>query len=319
MFSNIIANIYKKTLYVRHDDDGSVFYFDACDFEGLHKDAFPLKNRRGEKLSGYFYYYDGYKEDSLVIFEHGMGIGHRAYMREIERIAKEGYLVYSYDHTGCSESGGEHIGGFAGSLSDLDAVVSALLNEERFKGKKISIIGHSWGGFSTMNIGAMHKELYALVAMSGFSSVERIQKQVFPKLLRPFTGGVYRLEAMNNPEYFDICAVDSLSNTDSKVLIIHSRDDKTVSFEKHFEYLREALSDKPNIRFLAVDGKDHNPNYTADAVEYKNEFFRELIRARKQKRLNTDEEKRFFKASFDFYRMTEQDEAVWCEIFKTLE
>ena len=112
MLCRFIEKLYKKTLYVRHDDDGSVFYFDSSDFEGLKKEPHPLKNRRGEHLSGYFYYYDGYKPDALVIFEHGMGTGHRAYMREIERIAREGYLVYSYDHTGCTESGGEHIGCF---------------------------------------------------------------------------------------------------------------------------------------------------------------------------------------------------------------
>ncbi len=319
MLGKLLSGIYKKTLFSRHDDDGSVFYFSYTDFPGLKREPYSINNQKGERLTGYFYSYDGCKTDSLVVFEHGMGAGHRAYMREIERIAKEGYLVYAYDHTGCTESEGENIRGFSGSLADLDAVMSTLFSDERYSGLKISVIGHSWGGFSTMNIGALYKQLHAIVAMSGFSSVKEMQKQVFPLLLRPFIKTVYKLEEKENPKYYDKKAIESLKNTDAKALIIHSDDDKTVSSEIHFKRLREALSDKENIRFLLVEGKDHNPNYTKAAVEYKNEFFKALKRRYKEKTLNTEEEKRSFNASFDFYRMTEQDEAVWKEIFKTIE
>ncbi len=318
MLGNIISNIYKKTLFSRHDDDGSVFYFSYTDFAGLKREAYSIKNQKGENLSGYFYFYDGYKEDSLVIFEHGMGSSHRSYMREIERIAKDGYLVFAYDHTGCSESEGEHIRGFSGSLADLDAVVSAILSDEKYSHLKISVIGHSWGGFSALNIGAFHKELYAIVAISGFISVKEMQKQVIPFVLRPFTGTVYKLEEKENPKYFDKNALDSLKNTEAKVLIIHSLDDKTVSCKMHFEKMYSELSDKDNIVFLSLERKDHNPTYTEAAVKYKNEFFKKLIKQRKNKALNTEEEKRSFNASFDFYRMTEQDEAVWAEIFNIL-
>ncbi len=319
MLGNFITKTYKKTLFSRHDDDGSVFYFQTEDFPGLLREPYSVNNQKGERLSGYFYHYEGYRDDALVVFEHGMGTGHRGYMREIERIAKEGYLVFAYDHTGCTESEGEHIRGFSGSLADLDAVISALLSDESYRNKKISVIGHSWGGFSTMNIGALHKELHAIVAMSGFSSVREMQKQVVPLILRPYLKVLYKIEERENPKHFDKNALESLKRTECKVLIIHSADDKTVSARLHFEPLRKALSNKDNIKFLKLDGKDHNPAYSKAAVEYKNKFFKELTRRRKEKTLSTDEEKRSFNAAYDFYRMTEQDEAVWREIFETIE
>ncbi len=318
MLGKLIADIYKKTLFSRHDDDGSCFYLSYTDFSGLKREPYTVVNQKSERLSGFFYYYDDYKSDALVIFEHGMGVGHRAYMREIERIAREGYLVFSYDHTGCTESEGEHIRGFGGSLADLDAVVTTLLEDAKYKNKRISVIGHSWGGFSTMNIGALHKELHALVAISGFISIKDMQKQVIPLILRPFSGSVYRLEEKENPDYFDKNAVESLKETEAKVLIIHSTDDRTVSSKLHFEKLYSELSDKENITFLSVEGKNHNPNYTKSAVKYKDEYFAELTRRRKAKTLSTEEEKRSFNAAYDIYRITEQDETVWTEIFNTI-
>ena len=319
MLPKFIEKMYRSTLFSRHDDDGSSFYFSIEDFPGLLRREYSVKNQNGHTLRGYFYYYEGCREDSLVVFEHGMGVGHRAYMREIVTLCKRGYPVYSYDHTGCTESEGEHIRGFSGSLADLDAVITSLLSLSDLAGKKISVVGHSWGGFSTMNIGVLHKELHSLVAISGFSSVKDIQKQVVPFFLRPFINGLYEIEKKENPSYATVCSACSLSKTDAKVLIIHSDDDKTVSSKKHFETLRKALIGKDNIEFLKVIGKDHNPNYTMDAVSYKNSYMNDLKSAKKSGRLETEDQKKLFNSKYDFVRMTEQDEEIWNKIFETIE
>ena len=123
----------------------------------------------------------------------------------------------------------------------------------------------------------------------------------------------------NNPDYAEHDARISLTKTDAKLLIIHSLDDKTVSAKKHFDLLKKALKDRPNTEFVLVSGKGHNPNYTAEAVKYKNEFFAELIRARKAGELDTDEKKATFVSRFDWDRMTAQDEEVWAIILRHLE
>ena len=318
MLPRFIEKTYKATLFSRHDDDGSCFYFSVSDFPGLCRREFSVKNQNGHLMRGYFYYYDGARDDSLVVFEHGMGVGHRAYMREINTLCSKGYPVYSYDHTGCTESEGENIRGFSGSLADLDAVISALLSVPELKSRKISVVGHSWGGFSTMNIGALHNEIHSLVAISGFSSVSAIQKQVIPFFLRPFVKGLFEIEKKENPAYAEICSACSLEKTNARVLIIHSDDDKTVSCKLHFDPLARLLSEKENITFLKVTGKNHNPNYTTDAVLYKNSYVKELSSKKKKGELKTEEEKRAFNLGFDFIRMTEQDREVWNRIFETI-
>ena len=83
--------------------------------------------------------------------------------------------------------------------------------------------------------------------------------------------------------------------------------------------LKNALSDKANARFLLVNGKMHNPNYTSDAVKYLNTYSMKLKEKAKKGELSTSEAKKGFVNSFDWYKMTEQDKSVWEEIFKTLE
>ena len=316
---NKILEMYKSTLFSRYDPDGTIFYFSSDDFPGLNKEPLCFKNKHGNLLFGAFYYYPEAREDKLVIFEHGMGAGgHRAYMREIEMLARRGVKVFSYDRTGCFESEGEHINGFAGSLSDLDDCLNALVALGYCEGCEISIVGHSWGGFSTMNIPAIHPEVKRIVAMSGFMSVKDMQKEVIPFILAPFRRHLFALEEEANPDYVNYNAKDSLSDSDVRALIIHSVDDRIVSAKNHFFKLRTSLSHKPSIEFLLVNGKNHSPNYTLDAVSYKDTFFKALKKYQKAYPTPTEYEKRKFVDSFDWYRMTEQDTAVWEKIYETL-
>jgi pimeloyl-ACP methyl ester carboxylesterase len=113
-------------------------------------------------------------------------------------------------------------------------------------------------------------------------------------------------------------AADSLAQFKGRALVIHSADDKVVSAKKHFGYLESALADKDNVRFMLVSGKAHNPNYTEDAVKYLALYAKQLTKSLKRGRLATEEQKKEFVASFDWMRMTEQDESVWKEIIDVI-
>ena len=60
----------------------------------------------------------------LIIFVHGMGGGHTAYMTEIHALAQEGYLVLGYDNTGTMLSDGAELGGFPQAFLDLRHAIS---------------------------------------------------------------------------------------------------------------------------------------------------------------------------------------------------
>lgn len=324
MFKGLVEKVYRRAVFSRHDADDAVYYFTAKDFEGLRCEPYSFENQLGERLSGAFYYYDGFRADRLIIFDHGMGMGHYSYMNEIETICRHGFRVFSYDHTGCTNSEGAGIRGLSGSLADLDACICALKKDGVLSGLEYSVVGHSWGGFSAMNVIGIHKDVHSMVAISGFISVKDMQKQSLSGLAAQFRGITYRYEKSINGDYVDSSAIDVLSKTKIPSLIIHSLDDNIVSAHYHFLKLKKAIEglpegEKPPVSFVSMVGKFHNPNYTEDAVRYKNKFIKELTKKKKKKRLETKEQREAFKNSYDWKRMTRQDERVWSVIFEHLD
>ena len=313
LFEKKVVDMVLGQLMTRQDNPHGIFYFEPQDFPGLHAKAHGFKSHKGHDLQGYFYCYEGADPEKLIVFDHGMGNGHRAYMREIETLCRAGFLVYSYDHTGCMASGGAHIGGFAQSLADLDDCIKHLKREPLMAGREISVVGHSWGGFSTMNIGAIHPEVKKIVSMSGFVSVERIVKQSLGPL-KPYAPAIVRAEQLENPRHSRFNGLESLEKTRAKVLLIYSEDDKTVLKKEHYDPLYIKFCDSDRVKFLLLNGKNHNPTYESESVIYKDDFFAQFQKALKKGQLTTPEAQKNFYGQFDWWFMTKQDMEVWNRI-----
>ncbi len=316
LFQKKVEEMYRARLFVRHDDTGRVKYFAPEEFPGLCEEPYFTASRRGDRLAGRFYFYAGYDESRLVVFDHGLGGGHRSYMKEIEMLARAGFRVFAYDHTGCMQSEGEHSYGLSQSLSDLDDVLRALKGDVTIPTDDISVVGHSWGGYATLNITAFHPEVKRIVVLAGFLSVEEMVKQSFPGPLCFYRRRMLEIEREANPAYADRSAIDALGATEARALLIHSRDDKTVSYRRHFCKMQRALAGRASITFLTVDKRGHNPNYTPDAVAYKETLYAGL---KQLPAIMTDDEKTAFRESFDWDRMTAQDEEIWGRIYAHLE
>ena len=316
---NKIQELFRSRVYARADEKPYVFLFSHTDFEGLKKDSYNIESSLGHTLVGGFYYYDNPIKDKLVIFDHGMFGGARSYMREIEELARHGYLVYAYDHTGCMESGGKDNGGFSGSLRDLDEVITKLKELDEVKCRELYVMGHSWGGFSTLNIAKFHPDIKKVVPLAGFISPKVIIRQHVSGPYSLFAGIIYRGEVKSSPKYMKCSAIDTLKNSDTKALIFHSTDDHMVNYKKNFLRLKKALKDSENVTFISVDGADHNPNYTKEAITAKQEFYSKMQQALDSGTLNTMEECEAFKKSFDWYKITEQTQEVWSRIFEFLD
>ena len=317
LFEKQILATYKGMMHTRCDDTETVFYFSAVDFEGLSCEPFSFRASAGHTLQGYVYQYNNPIPNRLVIFDHGFGGGHRAYMKEIELLCRHGYTVLSYDHTGCMESGGESPNGMAQSLCDLNDCITAIKSDLRFSGSGLSVMGHSWGGFSTLNISALHPEISHIVVLSGFVSVEEIVKSFFPGFLKGYRRAILAFERSVNPKFVGYHAVESLKKSNAKALLIYSEDDPLVT-RAHFDQLREGLSDRTNTHFMLCPNKGHNPNYTEDAVKLLGKFGNARAKLLKNKKATAEDKKRFV-ASFDWDAITAQDASVWAAIFEHLD
>ncbi len=318
IFEKKIIEQYKSMAFCRCDDNGTAYYFSANDFEGLNSLPYSFVSSMGNRLQGYFYSYNAPIKDRLIIFDHGMGGGHRSYMREIEMLCKGGYRVFAYDHTGCMESEGENTNGMTQSLHDLDDCICALRDSGELDGVRLSVMGHSWGAFATMNIPKIHSEVSSIVAISGFVSAERLIDTFFEGLLSVYRKPIIKLEREANSKYFDYYAPDSIKTSGAKALLIYSKDDPVCKKTPHYDVLEQAFCESDNVTMLLVDKKGHNPNYTEDAAKYLSEYVAKRTEETKAKRLSTEEERRNFVESFDWKRMTEQDDEIWNKIFEFL-
>ncbi len=319
IFDKLVVAIYKKMLINRLDSDGSIFLFDYTDFDGLKKDPFSFISDTGAKLVGGFYYYDNPKSDKLIVFDHGMGTGHRPYMREIETLCKAGYLVYSYDHEGTANSEGSAIRGLSGSIHDLDMALNAIKETKYYEGREVIVIGHSWGGFSTKIVTAFHPEVKKIVPIAGLSSLEAAMNHMLPNIFKSSRKAIIDFEESLNPGYATHNAADVLKESGAKALICHSTDDPIVTAKDHHSTLIEALKNTPGIRFITVNDRGHNPNFTRAAVVHKDAFFAEKRALQKKHKLKTPEQKAALIAKYDFWQATEQDMTFWNQIFSFIE
>lgn len=317
IFEKQIINTYKGMMYARCDDTETVFYFSDEDFPGLEKESYAVTASAGHTLQGYIYRYEGSLPERLVVFDHGFGGGHKAYMKEIEMLCKHGYTVFAYDHTGCMESGAESAGGLAQSLCDLNDCIGAIIADSRFRGVDISVMGHSWGAFSTLNICALYPQISHIVALCGFVSVEEMVKTFFSGALKGYQKAIFALEKESNPRFALFDARDTLQRVSPKALLIYSENDALCK-KRHYDMLKAALNGKENVTLMLVENKGHNPNYTEDAVKQLAAFGKARARLLRKKRI-TAEQKARFKASFDWDGMTRQDPKVWERIFTCLD
>ncbi len=319
IFEKQILARYRASAFARYDDTGVARYFGPEDFPGLHAEPVNFSNKAGDRLAGWFYSYGDPKKDRLVVFDHGMGGGHRSYMKEIVMIAQAGYRVFAYDHTGCMASGGASTRGMSGSLADLDEALAYLGETHRIRDREIAVIGHSWGAFAALNISRYHPFLSSVTALSGFLSVPLLVESQFKGLLKPYRGSVMDLERDANPGYADSDAISSLSGSGANILLIYSENDPLIKKELHYDPLVRAFQGRENFSFRLEKGKLHNPNYTREAVGVLAEFSSALAKARKGGRLKTAEQREAFRSSWDWEKMTAQDTAVWDAILAHLE
>ena len=168
-----------------------------------------------------------------------------------------------------------------------------------------------------MNIGAIHPEITHIVSMSGFVSVERIVQQSLGPL-KAYAPAVVAREQRELPRHARYNGLESLEKTKAKVLLIYSEDDKTVHKAVHYDPLYIKFCDADHVKFLLLNGKNHNPGYECASVKYKDEFFAAYTKALKKGRLTTPEEQTKFMEQYDWWFMTNQDMQVWNAVFDHL-
>ena len=301
----LIASLYKKKFVCRYDKEVGIPYYSHLDFNGLKQKAYSFNNSKGIKISYFYYYYDNFNKDKIILFLHGLGPGHTAYIAEIEQLAKRGYKVLTLDYTGCDSSEGKMMYSLNTPTRDVMELLDLLKLD-----KEIVVVGHSLGGYTSLNILNLRKEITKGVTLSAFLSASSlISSMIKPRLL---ANGILKYERKVEPEYFELNNLEFLKNTAKSLLCIQSRNDTVVRYEVAFEKIKNL--NNPNIQTILVDNRKHNPNYTDSAIKYMDEVFGTYFYLLRKKKIKTDQQKIDYFKDVPLSKLVEQDEKMFDQI-----
>ena len=297
----IFSKHYINHFVGRYDKVVGVPYYSYTDFEGLHQKAFTFKNTDGIDIKYFFYYYDNYREDKLILFCHGMGPGHTAYMAEINELAKHGYRILTLDYRGCDQSGGDYLK----SLNKPTRDVMDLLNYLKLE-TPIVLVGHSLGGYTALNVIHLRKEIKKAVVLSGFLSVKSELKLFIDSKF--ILSRILHFEKKTEPLYYGIDNLNYLKTTEDKILYIQSTDDYMVPYKIGLEIVEQI--DNPNIQTIKLTDRKHNPTYTSDAIQYMNDVFGKYNQMVKDGQIKTNEERINYFKDVSLPKLVEQDPEI---------
>ena len=306
----LVVNQYIKNLVGRYNKEVGIPYYSFSDFKGLKQEAKTFTNSRGVEIHYFFYYYDNFIKDKVVLFCPGIGPGHTSYLREIELLAKHGYKVLTLDYTGCGESKGKILGSL--NMATFDVV--ELLNLMNFK-EEVVMIGHSLGGYTSLNLVHLRDEIKKAVIMSGFVSIKSLMLELLHSKF--ITNRILKYEQKTVPEYFGLNNEEYLKTTKDKLFVIQSEDDTLVPYKVALKVAEDV--NNPSIKTLKVTGRKHNPNYTDAAIKYMSETFGTYYKLIKNKTIKTDEDKINYFKNISIEKLTEQDTEMFEELFKFID
>jgi uncharacterized protein len=268
-----LAKKFDQILNHRRSDGSPAYpYFKASDF-GVNEKPFSFQSGpwilRGSK---YAFGPGPYK--AVLVFFHGYGAGRNAYAKPIALFARQGYLVYAFDYTGCMESEGPYIYGMGQVGKDQKAFFEWLDHDPEAKGLDRYVLGHSWGGYAALLASNPVYKVKKIISIAGFNRVSDEYKALIPqeksKLLFLLTRFYLWLRLK---KWGNLAASDVIKNSTCSILYLQGDKDKMVTMDAGMNSLKKDLPNQKNILYEIVPNRGHQCFLTMESEDYVNSIF----------------------------------------------
>lgn len=135
---------------------------------------------------------------AVIALVHGMAEHSGRYKFPVEYFTRRGYTVYAMDLRGHGESGGRR--SFAESMDHLVEDIRRYMDRVRKheKGKKIFLVGHSFGGQIVLNYGARHPEGLSGIIVSSPNVSLKVRIPIIKRLAAPILSKLVPKLALGN-------------------------------------------------------------------------------------------------------------------------
>ena len=176
------------------------------------------------------------------------------------------------------------------------------------------LFGHSWGGYSVGSVLNLHKDIAAVVTVSGFnSSIGMIIDNggdFIGKWINFFMPYFSLIEKIKFGKYANYSCIKGFENSDTKIMVIHSSDDDTVSFENNYKRFYKKFGNNSRFTFIEYDNRGHSYlYYTDEARSYGKKLSEDFTSFKKSLQLEITPEIRaeYFKKHLDKKQFFEVD------------
>ncbi len=272
----VFRNLFLDTMRDNEKNEAEEARF-LSDHAILRKE-YTIDAGKGKKLQGYLYMKDlQYKDmnfNNLIVFSHGIGNGHIAYLEQIASLLDlHDTIVFAYDATGNGRSDGKATGGLPQGVKDLDTVLDFIENDPVLRYPSITLVGHSWGAYSAGSVLQYHPEIKRAVLIAGFNASENMLKGYAQKYAGPV---VYLMlpyvelyEMIKFGSYGNASIVRGCEQSSTAVTYVQALDDERVDPEKYgIRYLQKELSDDEDVTFIELESGGHTlpPETVTDIV-----------------------------------------------------
>ena len=133
------------------------------------------------------------------------------------------------------------------------------------------LFGHSWGAYSVCAVLNFHNDIDAVISVAGFNQSSDLLEQQGEKytgaavnLLLPYVKGYERLIF---GKYASSTAMGGFEKTNSKIMIMHSKDDVTVPVKYGYEKYHDKYKNSDRFVFELFDDKGHFTKFDGELIE----------------------------------------------------
>ena len=210
--------------------------------------------------------YGAENTDKLIVFAHGIGSGHEAYVNQLLWFVDQGWCVFAYDAAGSGDSPGNSTVGLVQSALDLDSALSFAEQDPRLKHMPKVLLGHSWGGFAVGGVLNFDHDVKAVVSLSGYADPLEMLDQgavnvlgkTGAKLFQPFSHLYHRFVFGKNAH---LNAVDGINKANIPFLAVHGEQDGFVLYSLGIISQQDNITD-PCFETYTISGDfSHHNDY----------------------------------------------------------
>lgn len=320
----IVKSVYKDNFGMRLTTT-EPYCRDLAEFDGLEREKHVFTSNEGQKITGYVYTKGDTEPKGLIVLAHGFGGGgHCSYMDVADYFASNGYKVFAYDATGNDESEGESVMGLPQGVIDLDYALNYIKDTDELSDLPLMLWGHSWGGYSVCSVSKLHPEIEGIISVAGFNSsldmIETVGRDMAGDTIDFVMPLFEDLEKEKFGDFAAMSALESLENSNTKVLMFHSADDDVIPIEISYDRYYEKFADNERFSFVRFEDKGHNNILISkSALEYRKEYNKageEYVSQFGEGEFTDEMRREYIKTHFDKSKGNELDSEIMTQMLE---